>query len=342
MIEAISWARPEWFGLLLMVPLYGWLRFLHRRHSVVVHAPLQGAPPAGRGRSLLRRRRLRGWAARLAPIVELTLVAVAAVALAGPSHRTTVDWITDEGVDVQLVLDVSLSMLAEDFPPNRLEALQGLARELLAKGGSNRLGLVIFARDAYVQSPLTTDHRALRNLLDGVTVDVLDQVRSGGTAIGDALVLAIDQLQRSRIEGRGQALVLITDGASNLGLDPVLAARYAAHQGVRFYAIGVGGEEPVAVTYRGRPVGGDSPYLAVLDTTQLEAMTEAAGGSFYRAVDEGALEQIFDQLSRLERAPLESRQIELRRSWVPPLAGLALILFAILLALESVIRRPLA
>jgi Ca-activated chloride channel family protein len=212
----------------------------------------------------------------------------------------------------------------------------------LAKGGSNRLGLVIFARDAYVQSPLTTDHRALRSLLDGVTVEVLDQVRSGGTAIGDALVLAIDQLQRSRVEGRGQALVLITDGASNLGLDPVLAARYAAHHGVRFHAIGIGGEEPVRVTYRGRPVGGDSPYLAVLDTAQLEAMAAAAKGTFYRAVDGTALEQIFDQLSRLERAPLENQKIELRRSLVPQLAGLALALFVLLLGLESLTRRPLA
>lgn len=337
MSQTIAFARPELLWLLLLLPLYALLRARAERRRRVPFAPLQRAAAA----VPLPRRGGRRGAALLG--LELLLVALLVAGVAEPYRSTTIELVESEGVDVQLVLDVSLSMLAEDFSPNRLEVLRRLARELLARAGSNRLGLVIFARDAYVQSPLTTDHRALAYLLDGVDVHALDQARSGGTAIGDALVLAADQLARSRVEGRDQALVLITDGSSNDGLDPVLAARHLRQLGVRFHAIGVGGEEPVEVFFRGARVGGDAgPYLAVLDTAQLEAMVEAAAGSFYRATDESALEQIFDALSRLERAPLETRRVERRRSWAPPIAVLALALAALLWGLGAALRRPLA
>jgi Ca-activated chloride channel family protein len=216
-----------------------------------------------------------------------------------------------------------------------------LAGEMIARGGGNRMGLVVFAGDAYVQSPLTTDRRVLAELLGGVGAHMLDQGAGGGTAIGDALLVAAQRLAAAKVEGRDQAVVLITDGESNLGFDPVAAARHLAAAGVRVHAIGVGGTEPVEVWFEGERVGGEDAYLSVLDDRQLPAIAAAAGGRFFRATDVGALEAVFDELSRLESAPLDVRTVEVPRSWGPALAKAVLSLFAAHLFLAGMAaRRP--
>jgi hypothetical protein len=134
---------------------------------------------------------------------------------------------------------------------------------------------------------------------------------------------------------------LITDGESNLGVDPVVAARYVLHQGIRLSAIGIGGEKPVEVFFEGRRVGGDTPYFAYLDDTQLQAVAAEAEGDYYRAADVGALEEIFARLSRLKSAPVEVRTVEIRRFYVSWLALFALPLFAAYLVLGGIVlRRP--
>lgn len=334
MTESWTFAHPDVLWALTSLFAYAMLRSWQRRGERVPYAPLQYRKPAGSvGDRLLSFLQL--------PL-ELLLLAVVIVGLAGPHRTTDLELIEDEGIDVLLVLDVSLSMLAEDFAPNRLEALRLIARDFIARSGSHRVGLVIFARDAYVQTPLTTDHRVLLELLGGVTVDTLDQALSGGTAIGDALLVAAQHLERNRIAERDQAVVLITDGESNMGSEPELGARFLRHLGARLYAIGVGGEEPIEVFVDGERLGGDEPYLAFLDDTQLRAMTEAANGLFYRATDVGALEDIFGELSRLESAPLEVRLVQVRDFYTRYFALAALPLFFAHLWLGGVrLRRPL-
>ncbi len=332
MIEGIQFARPWLLALLLLVPVYAVVRRRQRRRRRVSFPPLQhraGAAP------------WRFWT-QLAPQLELLVLALVVAGLAGPYEESRLELIEDEGVDVMLVLDVSLSMLAEDLPPNRLEALRRIARDFIGRAGGNRIGIVIFAKDSYVQTPLTTDHRSLLALLDGVTVYTLDQFKSGGTSVGDALLVAVERLTRSRVAGRDQSLVLITDGESNTGIEPELAARYVRQQGVRFYAIGVGGTEPVAVTFEGRPIGAEGDYLAVLDDRRLREVTELAGGRYYRATDVGVLEAIFSELSRLESAPLELRTVASRRTFAhwPALGALALYLLHLALA-GVFLRSPL-
>lgn len=328
----LAFAHPGAFLLLALLPPWFLWRWLRRRRAVVLFGPLQH-----RRAPLLRR-----LLALLALPLELLLLAAAVLALAGPYSVERFDRVEDEGVDVMLVLDVSLSMLAEDFPPNRLAALRELTADFIARAGGNRVGLVVFAGDAYLQSPMTTDRRVLDDLLSGVGVHLLDQGASGGTAIGDALLVAAGRLAAARIEGRDQAAVLITDGESNLGIDPVLAARHLAREGVRLYAIGIGGTEPVEVYFEGERIGDeDGPYLTVLDDRQLRAIADAADGRFFRATDVGTLEAVFDELSRLERAPLEVRTVETRSSDVPLVAVLVLSLFAAHLLLGGVVtRRP--
>jgi Ca-activated chloride channel family protein len=338
MAETFALARPWVLALLALVPLWILWRLRQRRRSAVPFAPLQyAAPGGGPNRALLLR-----LAAAAAPGVEALFLAALIMGLAAPYRETRLELIEDEGIDVLLVLDVSLSMLAEDIPPNRLEALNRVAGDFIARAGGHRIGILVFAGDVYVQTPLTTDHRSLLELLDGVSVYTLAQSASGGTAVGDALLVAGRRLAASRVEGRDQAVILITDGQSNLGLEPELAARWVAQQGIRLDAIGVGGTEPVEVVFEGERVGGENAYLAVLDDAQLQAMTRAAGGRWWRATDAGALEEIFAELSRLQSAPLERRTAVTRRSYANLLAVAAMVLFAAHLGLAGrVLRRPL-
>ncbi len=342
MSDFLRFSQPLVLLTLLLLPLYVLRRRLLVRRDTVPYAPLQyrrQQPQRRLGGRLLTR--VATDHARIP--LEVLLIVALVVALAGPYRTTRLELMEDEGIDVMLVLDVSLSMQAEDFPPNRLEALRRIARDFITRSGSNRIGIVVFAKDTFVQTPLTTDHQILLTLLDSVNGHLIDHSKSGGTAVGDAMLVAADRLSNARLEGRGQALVLITDGESNLGIDPVLAARYARELELRLYAIGIGGEEPVEVFFEGKQVGSDGdPYLAYLDDTQLKAVADEAGGRYFRASDVGALEEIFAQLSRLESAPLEVRTLELKHSHRAALSLAALPLFAVCLVLGGVVlRRPL-
>lgn len=327
MTELLELSRVSVLWALALLPVYALVRLRYLRADLIPYAPLQH----GRHKPHAR------LARRLLLPLELLLLTLVIVGIAGPYRRTELELIEDEGIDVALVLDVSLSMLAEDFPPNRLEALRGIAREFIQRSGSSRVGVVIFAKDTYVQTPLTTDHGVLLPLLDSVTVHTLNQQSSGGTAIGDALLATAEMLERSRVEGRDQALILITDGESNSGVDTSLAARYVNQLGIRLYAIGIGGDEPMEVEFEGTTLD----YLAVLDDTQLRAIAELSEGRYYRASEVDALEEVFVELSRLESTPLEVRLVDIRR-YLTDLAALALLpLFALCLFLGGRLRRPL-
>jgi Ca-activated chloride channel family protein len=329
--EGLASAEPFVLIGLVLLPVYWRRRRRQRLRDRVPFAPLQFAA---------RRTARRRLESLLLPL-EAALLALALVALAGLSRSSTTELVLDEGVDVVFVLDVSLSMLAEDFAPNRMGALRRIVADFLARNADDRVALVIFAKDTYVQSPLTTDHVVLQRLLDGVTVDAVDQARSGGTAIGDALLVAADQLAAARVEDRDQAVILITDGESNEGVAPELAARHLRELDIRLYAVGIGGQERVEVRRDGRRIG-ENGLWTLLDEESLRGLADAGGGSFYRAADDGALEEVFAELSRLESAPLETRVLEHRHSLTPAFALALLVLFAAYVGLGAgYLRRPL-
>lgn len=332
----IHFAYPVVLGGLLLLPFPWWWRRRGQRQRAVPFPSLQF------GRVARWRRSVRWWSG----LLEMVLGVVLVVALAGPYRAERVELFDDPGIDVMLVLDVSLSMLADDFSPDRLTVLRDTARAFLERSASHRVGIVLFAGEAFVQCPLTTDGAILHDLLEGVTVYAIDQKRSGGTAIGDALLVAVDQLAAHRLEGeqaRDQAVVLITDGESNLGLEPVLAAAYAKQEGMRLYLVGIGGDEPVEVFFEGERVGGDNPYLAVLDDAELQAVAEVGEGRYYRARDGDALDSIFAELARLESSPLEAREVEVRHYWTSSLTLLLFLLFAMRVVVTGlVLERPLS
>ncbi len=326
----VRWAYPLVLLALAALPTFWVRRRRQERLDVVTFTPLQyGGNPGAR----------RIWSLT-AHVTELTIAALLLVGLAGPYRSSTTELIEDVGIDVVLVLDVSLSMLAEDLQPNRLAALRRIASDFLDRRGADRVALVIFAKDTYVQAPLTTDDLVLRELLEGVTIYGLNQYLSGGTAIGDALLVAADQLAQARVEDRDQSIILITDGESNLGVDPKLAARYLRELEIDFHAIGVGSTEPIEVFAPGARDA--DPVYTRLDEKALEHLVEIAGGRYHRAQDTDELEQVFLDLARLQSSPLELQTIERRRSLAPPVAMIALFLFGAYVTLSAVVlRRPL-
>ena len=172
--------RPAWLLLLLLLPLHVWWRWRTEARERTTYPPLQFTA-AGFGRD-------RPWLV-LQLALESLLLATLLFGMAGLHRTGEVERVSDEGIDIALVMDVSLSMRADDFPPDRITAMRLLAEQFLARSGGHRVSLIVFAKDVYLQSPPTTDRYALESLLDGVRVGTLNQELSGGTAIGDAIGL---------------------------------------------------------------------------------------------------------------------------------------------------------
>ncbi len=215
--------------------------------------------------------------------------------LARPQVRDATVERSTEGIDIVLALDVSTSMTAEDFVPNRFEAAKAVAAEFVRGRESDRIGLVVFAAQAYTQAPLTLDYPFLLTMLQEVRMGLIED----GTAIGTALATATARLRDS--EAASKVVILLTDGQNNRGqVDPQTAAEAAAALGVKVYAVGVGGDGP---SRRG-PFGGFGPAPEV-DEVALRRVAETTGGRYFRATDAQALRQIYDAISELERTEIE-------------------------------------
>ncbi len=239
-----------------------------------------------------------GWA-RLRGLPEALLLAALAlgtVAMARPQVRDASVERSTEGIDIVLALDVSTSMTAEDFVPNRFEAAKAVAAEFVRGRESDRIGLVVFAAQAYTQAPLTLDYPFLLTMLQEVRMGLIED----GTAIGTALATATARLRDS--EAASKVVILLTDGQNNRGqVDPQTAAEAAAALGVKVYAIGVGGD---GFARSFGPFGGLGPRAEV-DETALQGVAETTGGRYFRATDAQALREIYDEISRLERTETE-------------------------------------
>ena len=242
-----------------------------------------------------------GWARwrGLPDALLLAALGLAIVALARPQETDAVRERTTEGIDIVLALDISTSMTAEDFAPNRFEAAKTVAAEFVRGRESDRIGLVVFAAQAYTQAPLTLDYLFLQTMLRDVRMGVIED----GTAIGTALATATARLRDSSAESK--VVILLTDGQNNRGqVDPQTAAEAAAALGVKVYAIGVGGDGGAP---RPRvPFGGLlSAPAADVDEDALRAVAQTTGGRYFRATDADALRSIYASISELERTEIE-------------------------------------
>ncbi len=292
----MEFAQPLWLFLLILVPAYGFLSwFRSRRTPGLVFSNTTAAENAPTG--------IRIYASILPPILRMGAMTLCILALARPQIREITQERYAEGVDIVLVLDTSTSMRAEDFRPNRFESAREVASEFISGRISDRIGLIVFAAQAYTQTPLTLDYQFLQRMLAEVEVGVIQD----GTAIGTALATAVNRLKDTVAESK--IIILLTDGQNNRGeIDPVTASEVAATLGVRIYAIGVGayGEAPFVVD---RPFGGRQRQMipVEIDEDMLRSIAQGTGGKYFRATNEEALREIYDQIGTLEKSEIETR-----------------------------------
>lgn len=314
-------ASPAWLLLLLVVPVLAWR---HHRHPALGALAYSRLPAE------------RGGAARLHfPFyARLAALALLAAALARPQLGYAWEESLTEGIDIELALDISGSMGAEDFQPkDRITVAKQVVREFVARRTGDRIGLVVFAGGALNKAPLTTDRRMLDLLVDSVRLDMLPD----GTAIGVALASAAARLKDSPAKTR--IVVLVTDGVNNTGeIDPLSAAAVCKGLGIRVYTIGVGtgGRVPVPVQDTD-PSTGERVTRRVLmdvevDEGLLREIASRTGGRFYRATDRAALESGFAAIDRLEKTPLQVKRYVRYREAFQPLAWGALGLLLLPLA----------
>lgn len=236
-------------------------------------------------------------AARHLPFI-LRTVALAAIifAIARPRSSSTFERVNTEGIDIVLALDVSTSMLARDFVPDRIGAAKDIAIQFIAERPSDRIGVVVFAGESYTQSPLTTDRVTLINLLKEIECGIIED----GTAIGNGLATAVARLKDSQAKSR--VVILLTDGVNNSGeISPQMAAEIAKTYGIRVYTIGVGAEGTAPYPVM-TPFGVDIQQVEVqIDEALLQQIAQETEGKYFRATDNSKLLEIYGEINKMEK-----------------------------------------
>ncbi len=234
-------------------------------------------------------------------VLRCMAVALIIVALARPRTEEHNSNTTTEGIDIVLSLDISSSMLARDFKPDRLEAAKQMAGEFVADRSGDRIGLTVFAGEAFTQSPLTTDYATLQTLLARLRSGIIED----GTAIGNGLATGVNRLRESN--AKSKVIILLTDGVNNRGqIAPLMAAEIARQQGIRVYTIGVGtrGEAP----YPAYDMFGKLTFVkqqVEIDEKTLTKIAELTGGQYFRATNNDALRAIYEEINQLEKSKVE-------------------------------------
>ena len=237
-----------------------------------------------------------GIVRHLPEALRLAALCLLIVCIARPRSKTEMERVDTEGIDIVLAVDVSTSMLARDFKPDRLSAAKDISIEFIAQRPSDRMGIVVFAGESYTQCPLTTDRATLINLMKEVQTNLIED----GTAIGNGLATAVARMKDS--DAKSRVIILLTDGVNNSGeIDPSMAADIAKTYGIRVYTIGVGreGEAPYPVM---TPWGMDLQNVKVeIDEPLLRSIASTTGGKYFRADDNTKLSEIYGEIDRMEK-----------------------------------------
>ena len=318
--QEVDFAHPQLLWLLALLPLaalWSWRKSGPPRSLPVASMARFDAPPS--------------WRARLRQLPQAFRFAAMGsliIALARPQTHQDRERVEGEGIDIVLCIDVSGSMLAQDFIPNRLEAAKEVAARFVAGRPADRFGLVVFAGEGFTQSPLTTDHEALRQQLFGIRGGFM----ADGTAIGSGLATGIDRLREARSKSR--VAILLTDGENNGGLiDPLTAKDMAKSLGVRVYTVGIGSEGVAPTPVRG-PDGGvrlqNQPVN--IDEDLLRKMAAETGGRYFRARDAKGLASVYAEIDGMEKTRFERIGTRTTRERFHPFA-MAAVFFLFLEAL---------
>ncbi len=292
----MHFASPYYLWLLvLIVPMIGYYVWRTLQGGAAIQiSSIRGVANAPRT--------VRYYLRHLPFALRTAAFALLVVALARPQDVEQNTSTNTEGIDIMLAIDVSASMLARDFQPDRITAAKEVAGSFIADRYGDRIGLVAFAAEAFTQSPLTTDQSTLQTLLSRIRSGLIDD---SGTAIGNGLATAINRLRES--DAKSKVVILLTDGVNNRGeITPLTAAEIAKAQNIRVYTIGVGtrGMAP----YPAVDMFGNITYVkqkVEIDEKTLTAMAEMTGGKYFRATDNAKLKAIYDEINQLEKSKVE-------------------------------------
>ena len=267
-------------------------------------------------------------------VLRTIALALIVVCLARPKSSSEMERIDTEGIDIVFALDVSTSMLAMDFTPNRISASKDIAIEFISQRPSDRMGIVVFAGESYTQCPLTTDRATLINLMKEIETGLIDD----GTAIGNGLANAVARIKDS--DAKSRVVILLTDGVNNMGeVAPETAAEIAKTYGIRVYTIGVGdnGTAPYPVV---TPFGVQYQQIKVeLDEPLLRSIANTTGGRYFRATDNTKLSEIFSEINKMEKTRTTIDSFPVYKELFPSFAFLALLLILAELILRLLTRR---
>jgi Ca-activated chloride channel family protein len=329
-MSRIDFADPGFLYLLLLVPAVAAFYIL-KQQKAFASVRMPGLEPLKAQASTFR-----NYLRHVLFGLRMAAVSLLIITLARPQSTDRFQDVSTEGIDIVLALDISGSMLARDFRPNRLEASKNVATEFISGRTYDRIGLVVFSGETFTQCPLTTDHAVLVNLLREIESGMIED----GTAIGMGLANAVTRIKDS--EAKSKVIILLTDGVNNRGeIAPATAAGIAKTFGVRVYTIGVGSmgmapypvQTPFGTQYQNMPVE--------IDEDILKEIAGSTGGRYFRATDNNKLLEVYSEIDKLEKSKIDVRQFTRKQEEYFLLAIISFVLLAVELLLRYTIMRKL-
>ncbi|MDY0160185.1 MAG: VWA domain-containing protein [Bacteroidales bacterium] len=327
----MSFVNKEYLWLLLVIiPVIAWYIIRQSKHYASMQISSAEALKSGK-------KGVKTYLRHVLFVLRIFAIAAIIIVIARPQNNTEWDTKVAEGIDIIMSMDVSTSMLAEDFQPNRLEAAKDVAIQFISDRPNDRIGLVIFAGESFTQCPLTTDHNVVINLMNEINCELLDD----GTAIGDGLATSVNRLKNSNAISK--VIILLTDGVNNKGsVAPLTGAEIAKTFGIRVYTIGVGTIGSAPYPFKTQ-FGTQYQNIDVkIDEEMLKEIASLTGGKYFRATDNKKLKDIYEEIDLLEKTKIQvtnySKPVELFEIWV--IIAIAILILEILLRLTILKNIP--
>lgn len=326
MFENFTFENPQFFWLFLILPLaiawYIWKR--NKQQAELKISSIKGFKVSG------------SWLAKLKPLLLLIRLIALALIITAMARPRTVDVSTKtkttRGIDIVMAIDVSASMLARDLKPNRLEALKEVAAEFIQGRPNDRIGLVMYAGESFTKTPITSDKAIVLSAMKDI---VYNNLLENGTAIGMGLATSVNRLKDSK--AKSKVIILLTDGSNNAGfIDPKIASELAVEYGIKTYTIGIGTNGMALAPIAIRP-NGSFQYGNVkveIDEELLKEIAKVTKGKYFRATNNKKLEQIYEEIDKLEKTDVEEFKFYNYEEKFRPLVLLA----GLLLLIEFLLR----
>jgi Ca-activated chloride channel family protein len=320
-MSGIHFAHPSVLYLALLIPvMIAWYLFRQLRKAPSIR--LSGIQA------------FKGGPATWKNYLRHLVIGLLIIVVARPQSSNSWKNVTTEGIDIVIALDISGSMLAEDFKPNRLEASKSVAMEFIAGRPDDRIGLVVFSGESFTQCPLTTDHAVLMNLFQGIQSGMIED----GTAIGLGLATSVSRLKDSK--ARSKVIILLTDGMNNRGeIAPITAAEIAKTYGIRVYTIGVGSLGTAPYPFK-TPFGTQYQNIKVeIDEGVLKQIADMTGGKYFRATNNQKLKEIYQEIDKLEKSKIDVKEISTKNEEYQKFLAAALLLLLVEILLRTTLFR---